>query len=161
MRSMRWISITALALLASGAAGQTDPRVTRPEPREAVERALPLLQQSAGEFVKQRTCLSCHHNILPILTLHMAKDRGFNVDLAVVSAVEERTFRELRNANSLDDAIQGTTFEDPTPNDSFLLMAAEAAHVETTLPLAVYAKHLLGWQRDGHWVTSDFRPPHS
>jgi len=119
------------------------------------------MQKSAGEFVKQRTCLSCHHNVLPILTLHMAKDRGFKIDDAVVAAVEDRTFRELRNPDALDDAIQGTTFEDPTPNDSFLLMAAEAAHVETTLPLAVYARHLVGWQRDGHWVTSDFRPPHS
>jgi ankyrin repeat protein len=61
----------------------------------------------------------------------------------------------------LDDAIQAVALNDPTPNDSFLLMAAGAAGVEPGLVPAAYARRLLGWQRDGHWVTSDFRPPHS
>src|SRR5262249_22585669 len=29
------------------------------------------------------------------------------------------------------------------------------------LTLGVYAKRITSWQRDGHWTTSDFRPPHS
>src|SRR5262249_28511692 len=50
---------------------------------------------------------------------------------------------------------------DPTPNDSDLLLAAYAAGLQPNLTTAVYARRLVRWQRDGHWVTSDFRPPHS
>ena len=132
-----------------------------PEVRTAVTRALPLLQRSAGEFVAKRACVSCHHNILPILALDRARDRGFAIDAAVLKAVEDKTFRELRGPNALDDAIQATTLNDPTPNDSYLLMAAHDAGFAPDLTTAVYARRLVRWQRDGHWVTSDFRPPHS
>src|SRR5262245_22682043 len=40
-------------------------------------------------------------------------------------------------------------------------MAAHAAGVPRDLTMAVYARRMTRWQRDGHWVTSDFRPPHS
>ena len=132
-----------------------------PEARQAIDRALPLLERSASTFVAKRGCVSCHHNILPILMLHLARGRGVAVDSAVLDAVEEKTFRDLRKPEALDEAIQASTLNDPTPNDSFLLMAAQAAGIEQGQITAVYARRLLGWQRDGHWVTSDFRPPHS
>ena len=143
-------------LLAYGLAAQSTP-----DAREAATRALPILQRSAAEFVAKRACISCHHNILPILMLHAAQDRGLPIDRLVLTAVEEKTFHGLRGPNALDDAIQAATLNDPTPNDSFLLMAASAAGLNAGLAPPVYARRLLGWQRDGHWVTSDFRPPHS
>ena len=151
MRRLVLLAVMARALAAANA----------PEVRQAITRALPILQRSAAEFVAKRACLSCHHNILPILMLHMARDRGLAVDAAVLDAVEDKTFRALRGPAALDDAIQAATLNDPTPNDSFLLMAAHSAGFEAGLVPAVYARRLLGWQRDGHWVTSDFRPPHS
>jgi len=132
-----------------------------PEIRRAVTRALPILQRSAARFVAQRACVSCHHNILPILVLHRARDRGIAVDEAVLDAVEDKTFRALRGPGALDEAIRAATLNDPTPNDSFLLMAAHSAGIDAGLVPAMYALRLLGWQREGHWVTSDFRPPHS
>jgi ankyrin repeat protein len=129
--------------------------------REAINRALPVLQRSAAEFVAKRACVSCHHNILTILTLDLARNRGFQIDSKVLESVEDKTFRALRAANALDDAIQATTLNDPTPNDSYLLMAAHDAGVPPDLVTAVYARRLVLWQRDGHWITSDFRPPHS
>jgi ankyrin repeat protein len=129
--------------------------------RNAVSRALPILQRSAGEFVAKRACVSCHHNILTVLALDLARNRGFEIDAKVFSSVEEKTFRSLGTPAALDDAIQATTLNDPTPNDSYLLMAAHDAGLPQDLTLAVYARRLVRWQRDGHWVTSDFRPPHS
>ena len=131
-------------------------------PRDAVERALPLLQRSAVEFVSKRTCFSCHHNALPILTLHLAKTRGFRIDATALAAVEEKTFAPLRASDALDQTIQAATLSDPTPNESYLLMAAAAAGLERSLTTAVRAEQILTWQEpDGHWGTSDFRPPHS
>jgi ankyrin repeat protein len=111
--------------------------------------------------VKRQACVSCHHNILPILTLHLARDRGVGIDQAVLDAVEKKTFVDLRNADAFDKAVQASTLNDPTPNDSYLLMAAGAAGIAPDLTTKVYARRLAAWQRDGHWITSDFRPPHS
>ena len=155
---MRWAA--AVILLASIASAQT----TTPAPAQiqrAVIRALPLLEHSASLFVAKRTCVSCHHNILPILMLHQARDRGLAIDETVLRAVEEKTFRQLRSPAALDTAVQAATLNDPTPDDSYLLMAAYAAGMPRDLTLEVYAQRLVGWQRDGHWVTSDFRPPQS
>src|SRR5215831_2726353 len=112
-------------------------------PRAAVERALPALEQSAKTFVANRSCVSCHHNILPTLTLRMAAGRGFAIDRAILESVERKTFREL------------------TGNDSWLLVAAHEAGLAPNLTNGVYAKRIASWQHDGHWTTSDFRPPHS
>ena len=149
------------ALLAVVVVAQTLQAQPISDIRAAVTRALPLLQRSAGEFVAKRSCVSCHHNILPILMLHEARNRGFQIDVGVLQSVEDKTFRELRGANALDDAIQATNLNDPTPNDSYLLMAAHEAGLAPDLTLAVYARRLARWQRQGHWITSDFRPPHS
>jgi hypothetical protein len=148
--------VIMLALMAQTLSAQSMPEV-----RTALAKALPILQRSAGEFVSKRACVSCHHNILPILTLHLAQSRGITIDETVLRAVEDRTFRALQAPNALDDAIQATGINDPTPNDSDLLMAAHDARLQPDLAAAVYARRLVRWQRDGHWVTSDFRPPHS
>jgi ankyrin repeat protein len=129
--------------------------------RDAINKALPILQRSAATFVAKRACVSCHHNTLTILTLDSALDRGFRIDEAVLNAVKGKTFRELQSPNALDDAVQAATLNDPTPDDSYLLMAAADAKLPPDLTTAVYARRLARWQRDGHWVTSDFRPPHS
>ena len=129
--------------------------------RSAVNRALPLLEKSAANFVAARACVSCHHNILSVLTFHMARGRGFEIDSKVLIAVQDKTFRGLRSATALDDAIQATALNDPTPDESYLLMAAHVAGLQPDLVTAVYARRLARWQRDGHWITSDFRPPHS
>lgn len=146
------------ALLALALAAGPPPA---PAARAAVTRALPLLQRSIVTFVEQRACVSCHHNSVAMLALGAARARGFAVDPGVVEAVEAKTFRELRVATSLDAAVQSASVSDPTPNDSYLLMAAHAAGVAPSLTTGVYARRIARWQRDGHWITSDFRPPHS
>lgn len=165
--AMRCLRATAVVILVglthtSSAASGARPQSTTANVRAAIVRALPPIQRSAAEFAARRACVSCHHNILPVLLLHLAEDQGFPIDRTVVGRVETRTFRTLRVAAALDDAVQGTSVDDPTPNDSYLLMAAHAARVAPDLTLAVHARRILSWQRaDGHWITSDFRPPHS
>ena len=129
--------------------------------RASIERALPRLQSSAAKFVEQRACFSCHHNALPIWALRLADERGFQVDVNALTAVESKTFHELSGPGAIDTAVQASNLNDPAPNETFLLMAAESARLPRDLTKAVYAARLINWQRDGHWVTSDFRPPHS
>lgn len=148
--------IVLLALLPHALAAQSNAEI-----RLAITRSLPALEHSAATFVAKRACVSCHHNILPILMFHFARERGVSFDPAVLDAVEVKTFRSLRGPSAFDDAVRAVTLNDPTPDDSYLLMAAHAANLAPDLTTAVYARRLVQWQRDGHWVTSDFRPPHS
>ena len=141
--------------------GQPASPKTASSTHDVVARALPVLQKSASVFVEKRACFSCHHNGLSILTLRAAQDRGFSIDTAALGAIEQKTFRELRNPKALDDAVQAANLSDPTPNDSLLLMAAHAADLPRDTVTAVIAQRMAAWQREGHWVTSDFRPPHS
>jgi ankyrin repeat protein len=149
-------NIVLLAVLSHSLAAQPGHTI-----RQAVDRAIPPLEHSTATFVAKRACVSCHHNILSILMFQMARERGVNFDPAVLSAVESKTFRSLRGPAAFDDAVQAATLDDPTPDDSYLLMAAHASGLAPNLTTAVYARRLVQWQRDGHWVTSDFRPPHS
>jgi len=132
-----------------------------PTAQVAVRRALPWLQRSAATFVAQRSCVSCHHNSLAILTLRAAQRRGFTIDARTLDAVETKTFRQLRGDTALEDAVQGLVVSDPTPNESLLLMAAHEAGIAPDLTTGVMARRMARWQHDGHWTTSDFRPPHS
>jgi ankyrin repeat protein len=91
----------------------------------------------------------------------MAQARGVAVDGGVLKAVEDRTFREFSDPGAIDAAIQGVNVVDPPANDSYLLMAAGAAGRARDLQVEIYARRILSWQRDDHWETSDFRPPHS
>jgi ankyrin repeat protein len=151
MRSILLLGLAAHALFAQSSQ----------EIRQAVNRALPPLDHSTATFVAKRACVSCHHNILSILMFHLAREHGVAIDPALLSAVESKTFRSLRGPAAFDDAVQAVTLNDPTPDDSYLLMAAHASDLAPDLTTAVYARRLVHWQRDGHWVTSDFRPPHS
>jgi len=148
--------LATVFLLAQSATAQ--PAVST---RAAIDRAVPALERSAKNFVAERSCVSCHHNILPILTLRLAASRGFNVDPATLSAIERKTFRELTNANAFDDAVQLPDVGDPALNGSWLLTAASEAGIAPNLTSGVIARRIASWQNDGHWTTSDFRPPHS
>jgi len=149
-------SILLLGLIAPALCAQSSPEI-----RQAVDRALPPLEHSTATFVAKRACVSCHHNILSILMFHLAQEHGVAIDPAVLSAVEAKTLRSLRSPAAFDDAVQAVSLNDPTPDDSYLLMAAHASGLAPDLTTTVYARRLVHWQRDGHWVTSDFRPPHS
>jgi len=129
--------------------------------RAAVVRARPALERSVETFVSKRSCVSCHHNSVALLTFASLDRHGLAVNARVRAVLEAKTLFELRRASAFDDAVQGANLGDPTPNDSYLLMAAHAAGMAPDATLGVHARRIGRWQRDGHWMTSDFRPPHS
>src|SRR5205085_1118504 len=111
-RGRQALTVLASLLLLAQTAAAT-PKPAPPTPRMAVARALPALERSAKSFVAQRSCVSCHHNILPILTLRLAASRGFAIDTSTLNAVEKKTFRELTNPKAFADAVQGAAVGDP------------------------------------------------
>ena len=93
------VSILILAGVLVGLARRTT--ATRPEPeavRAAVEKALPLILKSTGEYPESRDCFSCHHQAVPVLALATAKGRGFAVPAEAIGGPVEHTEADLRGA---------------------------------------------------------------
>ena len=162
----RLLLILALfPMIQSQSSVAVSPIQTPPTPasvQAAVERALPLLRVLPKEFVSKRTCFSCHHNALPILTLHMAQARGIAIDKSILSTVKEITSESscarCSRSSHPGRRIERSHTQRQLPDDG----RCGRRGLEHNLTLSVHAQQLLGWQQpDGHWVTSDFRPPHS
>jgi len=130
--------------------------------RSAATRAVAMVQQGSTGFYKAMVCFSCHDHGLPMLTFRMARERGIRVDEPAASHVAVKGLKESPDLSSIDRAVQDPTIVDPAPSDGWALVAAHAAGVEPNLATAVYAHRVANWQRpDGHWPTTDDRPPQS
>jgi N-acyl-D-amino-acid deacylase len=65
--------------LACSPAHSSEPIATE-EIRAAIEKSLPLLENSAREFTRHRECFSCHHQAITVLAMQAAQEQGLTVD---------------------------------------------------------------------------------
>lgn len=63
--------------------------------RQAVEKVLPLLQQSARTWLEKQSCSSCHHQGLGMMTVAVARERGFRIDEAMLAEQLAKTARAV------------------------------------------------------------------
>jgi ankyrin repeat protein len=127
--------------------------------REAATKAVAVIQQSQKGWSSKQSCFSCHQQVLPALAFRAARQHGIAVDEAAAHADAANAFGFYAN---LDRAVQYTHVIDPALDDGYGLMAADAVGIHPSLVTAVYA-HLLAARQepDGHWESSDERPPES
>src|SRR5262245_4505242 len=69
-----------LVLMAGPALWADEPASPRQDYRQAVEKALPLLQKSMAISIEKRECFMCHHQALPALGVVTARAHGFGID---------------------------------------------------------------------------------
>ncbi|HTS50104.1 MAG TPA: ankyrin repeat domain-containing protein [Bryobacteraceae bacterium] len=125
--------------------------------RVAASKAIALLQIGQKDWYAKQACYSCHNQVLPAMAFRVARDHGVPVNETMAHADAARGFGPYA---SLDRAVQYTHIIDPTLDDSYRLLALDAAGVRPNLTTAVYARLIASRQRpDGHWVTIDERPP--
>lgn len=127
--------------------------------RQAAQKGLAILEVTNKDWIQTGYCYSCHHDTLLIRTSTIARERGLPVN-------ERLAFESIKKANqylgTFDEAVQGTYFVDPTLVDGPKLTTAKHAGFAPNLTLAAYARRLLRLQLpDGHWISSDRRPPQS
>jgi len=134
----------------------------RPQPvnetdvRTAAAKAIQRIQHSQSVWYKKQTCTSCHHQLLPEMTLRMARERGVPFDETVAREMTTAAFAGLKD---LDAAVQGYDYIDVF-SDSWALTSASAVGVEPNLSTAAYAQFIASRQQaDGSWPTIDARPP--
>jgi len=128
------------------------------DPRSAVEKAIPILQKTGPIFFEKTGCIGCHHNSLPAFTMKVARERGFNVDEAIVKRMRDITahYVDSRRERILQGiAIPGN--EDTVSYVLFGLAMDDAPKTEGADAATRYLK--LKQQPDGGWSVRGNRPP--
>ena len=132
---------------------------TSDQVRSAATRAVALIQSSQKNWYAKQECLSCHQQLLPALAFRDARAHGIPVNEPAAHSDAAKAFGVFAN---LDRAVQYTHLIDPAMADSYALVAGDAAGVRPSVVTAVYARLIAARQKpDGHWVTTDGRPPQS
>lgn len=127
--------------------------------RQAVEKAVKLLQRSGPPFFDKSGCISCHNQSLPAMAISLSRERGFTVDESVarqqlkVTAAVFGPHREnlLQAVNSVPAATEVSSY-------ALLGMAAEKYPADGITDAMVH--DLAQKQKaDGSWRNLDRRPP--
>jgi ankyrin repeat protein len=151
-------SFVALSVFAFSldAKTQTKSLIEEAELRTASAKAIRLIQHSQTAWYKKQVCTSCHHQLVPEITLKLARERGVPINEAVAQEMTKAAFAPL---NDLDTIVQGYDYIDVF-FDSWVLLSASRAGLKPTLATAAYAQFIAARQQpDGSWPTIDSRPP--
>jgi hypothetical protein len=136
-----------------------DPESPKPEAvRAAVEKALPLILKSTGEYPNSQDCFSCHHQAVPVLALASAKERGFLVPLEAISDPVEHTEADLRG--SLENYQKGVGQGGGVTRGGYALLTLEVGGTMPDEVTDAVTEYLLKRdQSTDHWRSSSNRPP--
>jgi ankyrin repeat protein len=128
--------------------------------RDAAGRAIAAIQKAQAPWyaANKQVCASCHHQYQPALAYRVARDHGVPFDEAIARADAAKAF----NFADIDRAVQYTHVIEPSVDDAYRMVAANAAGVKPNLGTAVYARLLISRQNvQGDWDGFHQRPPSS
>ncbi|MGH9314246.1 MAG: ankyrin repeat domain-containing protein, partial [Vicinamibacterales bacterium] len=125
--------------------------------RAAVERAIPLLQSSGQTWFEKRQCPSCHHQGLGIVTVTLARDRGFRIDQ---SMLDDQVRRTTSSPAGRDRYLLGEVSINEQIGESYRALARGVAGAGRS-PLTDLQVHMLAGKQhvSGHWNSYSHRPP--
>jgi hypothetical protein len=155
----RQTALVALLLAgpaAAPAAAQQPPAVDGV--REAVCRALPLIEKGGNGHMEQRTCFACHNQAVPVFALAAARSRGFPVAEEDVQAHLRfiAGFLDRNRTNYLNGWGQGGQVD----TAGYALWTLDVGGWKPDPTTAAVAEYLLLRQQDrDHWTASGNRPP--
>lgn len=151
------MTAAAAAPTAAVTAGALSP-VPAHSPREAVARALPILQRTGVTFRSKAGCVSCHNNTLTARVTAEARRAGIPVDESVARAEVSGIARFLETWR--ERALQGLGIPGDADTISYILLGlADEKHPADPATDAM-ARFLKDRQlADGSWRTLAHRPP--
>ncbi len=154
LRLTLWAGVSTFSVWAAAPADSSPAAV-----RAAAAKAAGLMEKSMAALTPNVPCASCHHNMIPLWALSVARDHGVPVNRELFRNVALRTYSYL---NDVDRAAQGTQYVDPALEGAEQLAFAKDNGVRPTFTAALHTARLARAQRqDGRWVTFDSRPPQS
>ncbi|MFT5108670.1 MAG: hypothetical protein ACI9UA_004314 [Pseudoalteromonas tetraodonis] len=126
--------------------------------RKAVDGGLELVQKAARNYPSNRDCFSCHHQTLPMLAMVTARERGFEIDEALLTGQAKFTRNFYRGR--IDAMREGKGVGGRGMTAGYALWALDLAdhpRDETTDALVSF---LLKTQKpEGNWRRQSHRPP--
>ena len=126
--------------------------------RSAVERALPLIQKSAGVFPEERACFSCHHQALPVLAMTTARERGFSIDEKIYARQLDHTAAWLKKG--IQRYREGKGQGGRATTAGYALWTLELGDRKPDAVTEVVAGYLLETgKKRAHWFPQTRRPP--
>jgi len=151
-------ALVVVFFCASKALSEDMPLVNSGEIREAVTKSLAMIQKSTAEYRRQRSCFSCHHQTLPILTIAAAKTRGYEIDEEDLQAQLERTLTHLRRGR--DRYLKGRGQGGRVDTAVMGLLALQAGKNKPDDTTAAVVEYLLLTDKSlDHWRGTSSRPP--
>jgi N-acyl-D-amino-acid deacylase len=128
--------------------------------KEAIDRGLVRIKAGAASYLTHRQCFSCHHQLMPILSLTAARQRGFAVEPEKITEQLEFTLESFRPR--LEAIEKGGDLGGNNETAAQALYALDAAGHPADKVTAALVSFLLRRQiADGSWPTFRFsnRPP--
>ncbi len=150
------LSLGGLVVAQSASAQEADPSRVR----DAAARALVAIQKAQESWytTNKQVCASCHHQYQPALAYRVARDHGVPFNESITRADAAKAF----NFSDIDRAVQYSYVIEPSVDDAYRMVAANAAGVKPNLATAVYARLLISRQNvRGDWDGFHQRPPSS
>ena len=126
--------------------------------KPAIEKGLERLQTAATSYTKNRSCFSCHHQAMPMLTFAVAKKHGYAIDDAVME--KQRDFTLAFFKERVKQLDEGRNIGGGSTTVVYGLIALKAAghpRDEVTDALTGYLR--TKQTREGTWPSSSNRPP--
>jgi hypothetical protein len=137
-------------------AAQDGPTAT--QVRDAVARALPLLQKGNAGHLEHRSCFACHHQAVPVFALSALRSRGLAIDEALF-AKNLKAIAGFLDKNR-DNYQQGQGQGGQVDTAGYALWTLELGRWDPDATTAAVAEYLL--LRDArldHWRATSSRPP--
>ena len=129
-----------------------------PSAEAAVKKILPLIETSGEPVFKNRSCVSCHSNSLPAMTVALARKKGFSVNEQ--QAKKELGFAVATDMPYLEPMRLGSTIGGASNTLGYTLMGMAAAGYPADALTDAHIHYLSIHQSpDGAWRNNSYRPP--
>jgi ankyrin repeat protein len=129
-----------------------------PSAEAAVKKILPLIETSGEPGFKNRSCVSCHSNSLPAMTVALARKKGFAVNEG--QAKKELGFAVATDMPYLEPMRLGSTIGGASNTLGYTLMGMAAAGYTADALTDSHIHYLsIHQSADGSWRNNSYRPP--
>ena len=150
--------VLAVGVVVSAAA--ESPKVAPDALRDAIQRALPPIEEASRGSAEHRTCFTCHNQALPIMAVAEAKARGFDVNEENLERQIQHTAEHLQRGQQ--GYLEGRGQGGRVMTAGYALWALEAGGYPPDETTAAVTGFLVDHQKElKHWRLMGNRPPSS
>ncbi|MGZ8541897.1 MAG: hypothetical protein ACXWV6_14690, partial [Chitinophagaceae bacterium] len=155
----KWLVIVIIVITVAGFTTITSRHNDPEEIRTAINKSLPLLQNSSHTFlVNAGGCHSCHGQGIGGVAFSLAKEKGFNIQDTILKEALDSIYM-----NWTDRKRYFAQNDDPAAiiiSGGYDLWAFAANRTPANKTLELLAKNMMQRQlRNGSWVAPNARPP--